>query len=95
MAETKTKTGFIVLQMVEIPREYLRPGVLEELKGRALYEDTTGETIPPEEIYGGDIFEQIAGEVAEGLKMHPDDLKQVEELAEELGEYELIRINTI
>lgn len=96
--EAKTKSGFSVIQVVEIPVSYLRKGVLKELSGRGIYIDTDEEL--NEEIYSGDIFEQIAGEQAEipensPLKMSTEDLKQVEELAEELGEYELIRVNKI
>ena len=91
--ESKTKSGFSVIQLVEIPESYLRKGVLKELSGRGLYIDTDEGLC--EEIFSGDIFTQIECEVEEGLKISSDDLKQIQELSEELGEYELIRINKI
>jgi hypothetical protein len=95
--EAKTKSGFSVIQVVEIPVSYLRKGVLKELSGRELYKDTDDEI--DEAIYDASIFETIACEQSEmkdsPIRMNPEDLAQVEELAEELGEYELIRVNKI
>ncbi len=95
--EAKTKSGFSVIQVVEIPVSYLRKGVLKELSGRELYKDTDDEI--DEAIYDGSVFETIACEQSEmkdsPIRMNPEDLAQVEELAEELGEYELIRVNKI
>jgi hypothetical protein len=96
--ETKTKSGFSVIQMVEIPETFLRKGVLKELSGREIYTDTDDEL--NEQIFAGNVFETIACDQAEipensPLKLSAEDLKQVDELAEELGEYELIRINKI
>lgn len=95
--ESKTKSGFTVIQVVEIPVSYLRKGVLKELSGRELYRDTDDEI--EETIYGGSVFEDIACEQAEmkdsPIRMSPEDLAQVEELAEDFGQYELIRVNKI
>jgi hypothetical protein len=95
--ESKTKSGFTVIQVVEIPVSYLRKGVLKELSGRELYRDTDDEI--DEAIYDGSVFEAIACEQSEmkdsPIRMKPEDLAQVEELAEYLGEYELIRVNKI
>lgn len=97
--ESKTKTGFTVIQVVEIPETYLRKNVLKELSGRGIYVDTDEDL--NEEIFSGDIFEAIASEYEElpknsSLRILDElDLKQVNDLAEELGEYELIRVNKI
>jgi len=95
--ESKTKSGFTVIQVVEIPVSYLRKGVLKELSGRELYRDTDDEI--EETIYDGSVFEAIACEQAEmkdsPIRMSPEDLAQVEELAEDFGQYELIRVNKI
>ena len=94
--EGKTKLGFSVIQIVEIPFSYLRKGVLKEMSGRELYTDTDEGF--SEKIYNGEIFEVIACEQEEmsedsPLKMSAEDLKQVDELAGELGEFELVRVN--
>lgn len=94
--QSTTKSGFSIIQMVEIPEDYLRKGVLKELEGRGLYTDEE----LGEEIYSGDIFEAIASEQEElpessPLKMSAEDLKQVDELAEKLCEYELVRVNKV
>jgi len=91
--EAKTKSGFSIIQLVEIPENYLRKGVLKELSGRELYVDADEEL--GEQIFSGDIFTQIECEVEEGLKISPDDLKQIQELSKELGKFELVRINKI
>ena len=97
--QTKTKIGFSVIQVVEIPVKFLRKGVLKALDGREMYTDAEIEE-SDEKIYAGDVFEAISCEDAEiptgnPLKLSAEDLKQVKELAKELGNYELIRINTI
>jgi len=98
--EAKTKSGFSILQLVEIPEKYLRKGVLKELSGREVYVDTDEEL--GEQIFSGDVFEAIASEQGEMgdcapafAKMSAEDLAQIEALAEELGQYELIRVNKI
>ena len=97
--ESKTKTGFTVIQVVEVPEIYLRKNVLKELSGRGIYVDTDEDL--NEEIFSGDIFEAIASEYDELPENSPLrvldelDLKQVNDLAEELGEYELIRVNKV
>ena len=94
----QTKSGFNVIKLVEIPESFLRKEVLKELEGRGLYIDLEDDI--NEEVYSGDIFEVIASEQAElpkhsPFKLSDEDLKQVDTLAEELGEYELVRINKV
>jgi len=97
--ESKTKSGFSVIQLVEIPDTYLRKGVLKELFGREMYSDTDDDI--QEGIYSADVFEQISSEYEELPENSPlrnldeEDLKQIDALAEELGEYELVRVNKI
>jgi len=96
--EAKTKSGFPVVQMVEIHYTTLSTRLLKELEGRELYIDSDEEI--NESIYSADIFEQILGEQEEmsnesPLKLDTHSLIQAEKLAEELGEYELIRVNRI
>ena len=94
--ETK-KFKFNVIKLVEIPNIFLPQSILNELNGRELYIDTDVDL--DERIYSGDVFEVIASEVAEDPKAYPElshkDLKIIDELAEELKDYELIRINKI
>lgn len=94
--ESKTKSGFSVIQMVEIPETYLHKDVLRELSGRGISFDSETE----EEIFSADVFEAVACEQEElpdnsPLKLSTEGLKQVNELVEELGNYELVRINKI
>lgn len=96
--ETKTKLGFVVLRIVDIPENYLLPEVRKELNGRELYTDCDDEL--SETIYSGDVFEAIAGEQAEmegslcGC-LSEEAIKQVDALAEDFGEYELIRLTQV
>lgn len=94
----QTKSGFEVLRIVDIPSTYLSKGILGALKDRELFVDTDEEL--GEQIFSADIFEQIVCEQEEKRKLnfnHPfllcdENLKVVNELAEELGEFELVRI---
>lgn len=94
----ETKSGFDIVQVVEIPVENLSEAILNELSGRESFVDADEDL--GEQIFSGDIFEQIAGEQAELLenspfRLSPEDIKRIDELAEELGEFELIRITKI
>jgi hypothetical protein len=94
--ESKTKSGFSIIQMVEIPETYLRKKVLKELTGRGILLDSETE----EEVFSADVFEAIACEQAElpdnsPLKLKPEDIAQIDEIATELGQYELVRINKV
>jgi hypothetical protein len=96
--ETTTKSGFTVIQMVEIPENNLSKRILKELSGRENFIDA--DTDLGEQIFAGTVFEDIACEQAEmplnsPLRLSDEDLKRIDELAEELGEFELIRINKI
>ena len=94
----ETKSGFDVVQMVEIPVENLSEAILNELSGRESFVDADEDL--GEQIFSGDIFETMACEQAElfensPFRLNPEDIKRIDELAEELGEYELIRITKI
>lgn len=93
-----TKSGFDVVQMVDIPVENLSEGILKELSGRESFVDADEDL--GEQIFSGDIFETVACEQAElpensPLRLSPEDIERIDELAEELSEYELIRITKI
>jgi hypothetical protein len=91
----KTKSGFEVLKIVDIPESYLSKGILRELSGREIFVDTDEDL--GEQIFSSDVFEQIAWEKEEGgcFFLTDADLKSVDALAEELGEYELVRITKV
>jgi len=91
----KTKSGFEVLKIVDIPESYLSKGILRELSGREIFVDTDEDL--GEQIFSSDVFEQIASEKEEGgcFFLTDADLKSVDDLAEELGEYELVRITKV
>lgn len=96
--ETTTKSGFTVIQMVEIPENNLSKRILKELSGREMFVDTDEDL--GEQIFSADVFEAIACEQDEmsensPLRLSDKDLARIDELAEELGEFELIRINKI
>jgi hypothetical protein len=96
--ETKTKSGFTVIQMVEIPENNLSKRILRELSGRENFIDADNDI--GEQIFAGTVFDDIAGEQAEmpensPLRLSDVDLARIDELAEEMGEFELIRINKI
>jgi hypothetical protein len=94
--ETKTKSGFTVIQMVEIPIKFLREGVLRVLNGRETYSDTDSDI--NEKVYNGDVFDAILNEqdgLSSGMQINAADRKQIEELASDFKDYELIRVNKI
>lgn len=84
----KKKSRFDVVTMTQIPSSFLTKGTLLALKGREEFIDTD-ETLS-ERIYSGSIFEAILCE-NEQLEDSPiaitdaETLKQIEELAEEIG----------
>ena len=95
-----TKSGFEILSIVDIPKEKLSKGILKALEGRETFVDTDDSL--SEKIYNGDVFEAILGEDAEldetifnSFRLSPEDVKRLEELAEELGEFEMIRVISI
>lgn len=96
--ESKTKSGFTVIQMVEIPMGYVRPNVLKSLTGHEIYADTDSQI--NENIYPADIFNRILEE-GDGfcknykIKYTNEDFVQIQELAEECKNYELVRINRV
>lgn len=95
--ETKTKSGFSVIQMVEIPADSLHKEVEKAICNRQIYIDLEELN---ELICSGDVFDQILIEQEENgddyrFKMSSEALKQVKELAEECKKYELVRINRV
>ena len=58
-----TKESFSVISVTEIPKQSLLKGVIKLLEGREMYVDADDSI--QEKIYSGDIFEEIAGELAE------------------------------
>lgn len=95
--EAKTKSGFTVIQMVEIPADSLHKEVEKAMCSRSIYIDSEELN---ELICSGDVFDQILIEQEENdddyrFKMSSEALKQVKELAEECKNYELIRVNKI
>lgn len=91
-----TKESFDVVSMTDIPRVSLSKGVLKLLAGREMFVDADedlGET-----IFSGDVFEVIAGELAEmeGSPILPPQevIDEIDNLAEVI-ETELVRIIAI
>ena len=94
----ETKSGFSIIRMVEIPRTHLPKNVLKRLEGREMYSDADADI--NEKIYSGDIFETLSCEEEElkGTvlrKLTDEEIKILDNLAEEVGEYELVRINEV
>ena len=94
----ETKLGFNVIRLVEIPEESLSKGILKELSGRETFVDTDEDL--GEQIFSADVFEAISCEQDEmpensPLRLSDEDLKRIDELAEDIGEFELIRFNKI
>ena len=88
-----TKESFDVVSVTDIPKQCLLPGVLKELRGREMMTDT--EFDQDERLYSGDVFEALAGELAEmeGSPLYPSQevVDQIDNLAE-IIETELVRI---
>ena len=86
-----TKESFDVVSVTDIHRDSLLPRVLEELKGRETMKDVDFD----EQLYCGDVFEVLAGELAEmkGSPLYPSQevVDQIDNLAE-IIETELVRI---
>lgn len=98
--EKTSKSGFTVLQIVDIPETFLRARVRKALSGRETFTDTDIDL--NEQIFSGDVFENISSEYEELPKSSPlrkslqkEDIEQIDSLAEELGNYELIRITKV
>ena len=91
-----TKESFDVVSVTDIPKSSLLPGVLKELRGREMMSDTDFDL--DEKLYSGDVFEAIAGELAEmeGSPLLPPQevIDEIDNLAE-VVETELIRIIAI
>lgn len=91
-----TKESFDVVSVTDIPKQCLLPGVLKELRGREMMTDT--EFDQDERLYSGDVFEALAGELAEmeGSPLYPsqDVVDQINNLAE-IIETELVRIVSV
>ena len=91
-----TKDSFDVVSVTDIPKSSLLPGVLKELRGREMMSDTDFDL--DEKLYSGDVFEVIAGELAEmeGSPILPPQevIDEIDNLAEVI-ETELIRIIAI
>jgi len=87
------KNSFDVISITDIPRVSLLSGVLKLLNGRESFLDVDDEI--GEVIYNGDIFETIAGELAEmeDSPLYPpiEVVVQIDNLAE-IIETELVRI---
>ena len=88
-----TKESFDVVSVTDIHKVDLLPGVLKELRGREMMTDT--EFDQDERLYSGDVFEALAGELAEmeGSPLYPSQevVDQIDNLAE-IIETELVRI---
>ena len=91
-----TKDSFEVVSVTDIPKSSLLPGVLKELRGREMMSDTDFDL--DEKLYSGDVFEAIAGELAEmeGSPLLPPQevIDEIDNLAEVI-ETELVRIIAI
>lgn len=89
-----TKESFSVISVTEIPKDSLHKGVIKLLEGREMYIDADDSI--QEKIYSGDIFEAIAGELAEmedsPLLPASEVIEQIDNLAEIITT-ELVRIN--
>jgi hypothetical protein len=72
------------VSMTQIPEDALLHRVVKELEGREVFTDTAIDL--GEQIYSGDVFSQILGELAEleGTSMYPQ--KKVMEQLNELNE---------
>lgn len=68
-----TKESFKVISCTDIPRVSLLKGVLKQLEGREIMIDTDEDT--QEKLYNGDVFREIACELAEMGKSSTDDSK--------------------
>lgn len=91
-----TKESFDVVSVTDIPRVSLSKGVLKLLAGREMFVDVDEDL--EETIFSGDVFEAIAGELAEmeGSPILPPQevIDEIDNLAE-VVETELIRIIAI
>lgn len=88
-----TKNSFEVISVTDIPRVSLSKGVLKLLAGREMFVDVDEDL--EETIFSGDVFEAIAGELAEmeGSPILPPQevIDEIDNLAEVI-ETELVRI---
>ena len=96
----QTKLGFEVLRIVDIPSTYFSREILSELSDRESFVDTDEDL--GEQIFSADVFEQIACEQEEKKEcncligiLSDADLKVIDDLAEDLGEFELVRITRV
>lgn len=84
------------VSMTQIPENALLHRVVKELEGREVFTDTTLDL--GEQIYSGDVFEAILGELAEleDTPMYPQE-KVMEQLVEltELIDTDYIQITKI
>lgn len=91
-----TKDSFEVISVTDIPRVSLSKGVLKLLAGREMFVDVDEDL--EETIFSGDVFEAIAGELAEmeGSPILPPQevIDEIDNLAEVI-ETELVRIIAI
>ena len=91
-----TKNSFEVISVTDIPRVSLSKGVLKLLAGREMFVDVDEDL--EETIFSGDVFEAIAGELAEmeGSPILPPQevIEEIDNLAEVI-ETELVRIIAI
>ena len=91
-----TKDSFEVISVTDIPRVSLSKGVLKLLAGREMFVDVDEDL--EETIFSGDVFEAIAGELAEmeGSPILPPQevIEEIDNLAEVI-ETELVRIIAI
>ena len=91
-----TKESFEVISVTDIPINSLLPGVLKQLQGREMMIDT--DCILDEKLYSGDVFEAIAGDLAEmedsPLLPPKEVVEQIDNLAE-IIETELVRIISV
>ena len=93
--KNKTKIGFEVLKVVEIPNTWLRKNVLKAMNGKETYTDLSEGINDTEKIYSGDVFEGILQDIKEDSSQHTLDLmdmEQINSLAADLEDYELVRV---
>ncbi len=94
--ENRTKIGFEVLKIVEIPNTWLRKNVLKAMDGKETYTDLSEGLNDPEKIYSGDVFDNILEDIAENpsqFTLDLMDMEQINSLAADLKDYELVRVS--
>ena len=84
-----TKMGFATSIVASIPRSSLTRRIMRELFTKEAFIETDDET--DEQIFNGDVFDEIAGEQAElsedsPLRLRPSDLELIDKLAKDMND---------